>query len=585
MIPRSMGLGPALAIAAGVLAGCGSGLQTKPPAVAPTVPAAATAAPAPVPQPPAQDPVLALIAASQRHFEAGQQELSIGHLDRARAAFNDALDVLLRSPYGARSEPRLREHFDRLVDRISTYEVTALAQGDGFRERASEPASIDALLELSVQVPEAPAPSAAVSRQVASDLEATTHDVKIPLNDRVLAYVELFQGKLREWIATGLDRGSRYLPMIQNVFRAEGLPLDLAYVPLIESAFKPNAVSRAKARGVWQFMAGTALAHGLKRDWYVDERSDPEKSTRAAARYLRSLVRTFDGDWHLALASYNGGPGRVQRALKKHGKDDFWSLAAHPRALPRETREYVPMILAAIVIARNPTEYGFAALQPPAAAGHEVVRVGRPIDLRRVAEWTGSSAEAIQELNPELRRWTTPVRDPDYELRVPVGTAGTLRARLDEAAAAEMSALQWYTVRRGETLQSIARKLGVSRANLAEANYLSAKSRVSAGQKLIVPAAPTLLFAANADRPVPVAASRSVVPPDAEPAVAPVSQEGGADLVRRVYHVKRGDTLSSVARLFRTTVGAIKRWNGLRTDRLKTGARLTVFTARQQGRP
>ncbi len=308
-------------------------------------------------------------------------------------------------------------------------------------------------------MPDAPAPSAAVSRQVASDLEATVHDVEIPQNARVLAYVELFQGRLRDWIATGLERGARYLPMIQDVFRAEGLPLDLAYVPLIESAFKPNAVSRAKARGVWQFMAGTAMEHGLKRDWYVDERSDPEKSTRAAAKYLRTLVRTFDGDWHLALASYNGGPGRVQRAMRRYNRDDFWSLAAQPRALPRETREYVPMILAAIVIARNPAEYGFAALTTDPPVPHETVRVGRPVDLRRVAEWVGTSAEAIQELNPELRRWTTPVRNPDYELKVPVGTAGALRVRLEGTDAAEMTALQWYTVRRGETLASISRKM------------------------------------------------------------------------------------------------------------------------------
>ena len=577
MISRLTRFG-SMAAVAGVLAGCGSNLQTKPPTVTPAVPPPAVSLQAPSPTPVADDPVAALIAASQKHFEAGQQQLSVGHLDRARAEFNEAVEVLLRSPYGARSESRLRDHFDRLVDRISAYEVTALAQGDGFREQASVPASIDALMELSTQVPDAPAPSAAVSRLVASDLEATAHDIDIPLNARVLAYVELFQGKLRDWIATGLERGARYLPMIQEVFRAEGLPLDLAYVPLIESAFKPNAVSRAKARGVWQFMAGTALQHGLRRDWYIDERSDPVKSTQAAAKYLRSLARTFDGDWHLALASYNGGPGRVQRALKRYREEDYWSLASHPRALPRETREYVPMILAAIVIARNPAEYGFELVRE-AAPPHETVAVSRPVDLRRVAEWTGTSAEVIQELNPELRRWTTPVRDPDYELKVPVGTAGGLRARLEASDAAEMAVLKWYTVRKGESLQSIARKLGVSRTNLAEANYLSPRSRVSRGQKLVVPAAPTLLLAANADRPVPVAASRAVVPPDAEPAMAP-EQEDGSERVRMVYRVKRGDTLSSVARLFRTSVTALKRWNGLRGDRLKTGASLTVFASR-----
>ncbi|HSK08285.1 MAG TPA: transglycosylase SLT domain-containing protein [Vicinamibacterales bacterium] len=582
MISRSMRPGVVLAIALSVLAGCRSGLQSQPPAVTPPPPAAIASAATPAAPVPAEDPVLALIAVSRRHFEIGQQELSIGHLDRARTEFNQAIEVLLRSPYGARHDGRLREHFDGLVDQISAYEVTALAQGDGFRERAYEPASIDVLLELATGVPDAPAPSASVTEQVASDLESIAHDVEIPLNARVLAYVELFQGRLRDWIASGLERGAQYLPMIQNVFRAEGLPLDLAYVPLIESAFKPNAVSRAKATGVWQFMARTALAHGLKRDWYVDERSDPEKSTLAAAKYLRSLHKMFDGDWHLALASYNGGPGRVQRAMQRYKKDDFWSLAARPGALPRETREYVPMILAAIIIARNPAEYGFD-LQPVIPPAPDTVLVSRPVDLRRVAEWTGAPAAVIQELNPELRRWTTPVRGPEYELKVPSGTADLLQARLQEADTAEMAALKWYTVRKGETLASIARKLGVSRTNLAEANYLSTAARVATGQKLVIPAAPTLILAANADRPVPVTASRSVVPPDAAPATAPAAQNA-PDRIRLVYEVKQGDTLSSVARLFKTTVASLKQWNGLRSDRLRTGARLTVF-ARRQGNP
>src|SRR2546428_2623893 len=155
-----------------------------------------------------------------------------------------------------------------------------------------------------------------------------------------------------------MTRGRKSLPMIQSVFRAEGLPLDLAYVPLVESAFKPSALSRTKAKGVWQFMSGTALENGLRRDWYIDERSDPEKATIAAAKYLGTLAKLFDGDWHMALASYNGGPGRLQRALKVARVSDFWTLSAKSKLLPRETREYVPMILAAIVIARNPAQYG-----------------------------------------------------------------------------------------------------------------------------------------------------------------------------------------------------------------------------------
>jgi membrane-bound lytic murein transglycosylase D len=332
------------------------------------------------PAPPA-DPVAVLIERSQRHFNAGQRELDLGHLERAKAEFNRALEVLLESPDGARSEPRVREQFDRLVDRISACEITALAEGDGFSEKPTEPASIDELLALSTF--DKPTPTPAVAQAVQTDLQTTSHDIPIPLNQRVLSYVELFQGRLRSFIEDGLSRGSKYLPMIQNVFRAEGLPLDLAYVPLIESAFKPNALSRVKAKGVWQFMRGTALENGLRHDWYVDERSDPEKATRAAARYLKTLNRLFEGDWHLALASYNGGPGRVQRAMRRTGLEDFWLLSESSRYLPRETREYVPMILAAIVIARNPAQYGFE-IDTSTEHAYETVSLSGPAACRRV---------------------------------------------------------------------------------------------------------------------------------------------------------------------------------------------------------
>ena len=231
-----------------------------------------------------------------------------------------------------------------------------------------------------------------------------------------------------------MKRGSKYLPMIQSVFRAEGLPLDLAYVPLVESAFNPNALSKAKAKGVWQFMAGTALENGLRSDWYIDERSDPAKATVAAAKYLKTLATLFSGDWHLALASYNGGPGRVQKAIKRVGVDDFWTLADNPNVLPRETREYVPMILAAIIIARNPAQYGFE-FEPEVLPESEAITLSHPVDLRRVAEWAGTTIDQIQALNPELRRWTTPLKDAQYELKVPAGTA-----ELGDGAAAGCSA-------------------------------------------------------------------------------------------------------------------------------------------------
>lgn len=520
-------------------------------------------------QVPAPDPVQALISTSDQHFKAGQQALEQGHFDAAKQEFNIAVRVLVESPYGARTEPRIREYFDHLVDRISTYEVKALADGDGFAEKQYEPASIDDLLALSTSFAP-PAPPTALKNAVQSDLKSSTHDIAIPLNQRVLSYVDLFQGRLHEFIEEGMRRGSKYLPMIQNVFRAEGLPLDLAYVPLIESAFKPNALSHAKAKGVWQFMTGTALENGLRRNWYIDERSDPEKATVAAANYLRTLSKIFDGDWHLALASYNGGPGRVQRAVKQSHLDDFWKLSAKPKLLPRETREYVPMILAAIVIARNPAQYGFN-FEAEATPGYEKVELARPVDLRRVAEWTGSSIGDIQALNPELRRWTTPVGEP-YELKVPHGTGDVVRARLAEPAD-DLASLNFYTVKRGDTLPAIARKLHVKSTDLADANYISVKSHVSPGEKLVVPREATVLMAARTDRPAPLAESRATV--------ADAGQlEAGANSnrVKAVYEVRRGDTLASIARLFKTSVAALQTWNPTLANRqLRPGVRLTVY--------
>jgi len=556
---------------------CGSSLKSQAPVGTPSQAAgphavADSVPPAPVAQPPAEDPVLTLIATSDRHFKAGERELEQGHVEAAKQEFNRAVDVLLESPYGARTEPRIREHFDRLVDRISAYEVRALAAGDGFTEKKYEPATIDELLALSTSIGTPPA-TRELKDTVQSDLENANHDIPIPLNQRVLSYVELFQGRLHDFIEEGMRRGSKYLPMIQNVFRAEGLPLDLAYVPLVESAFKPNALSRVKAKGVWQFMTGTALENGLRRDWYIDERSDPEKATVAAAKYLRTLSRLFGGDWHLALASYNGGPGRLQRAMKTARLDDFWALSEKPKLLPRETREYVPMILAAIVIARNPSQYGFD-FEPEPPHSYDKVTLPRPVDLRRVAEWTDSPIDEIQALNPELRRWTTPVKATNYELKVPVGTAGIVEAKLAGAPAADLAALKFYTVKRGETLPLIARKLHVNKADLAEANYLSATARVAAGQKLMVPHEATVLMAARTDRPVPATEARRTVAEAGQLAQ-------GAEMSNRVkisYEVKRGDTLASIARLHKTTIASLRSWNPkLADDRLTAGEHLTLY--------
>ncbi len=571
------------------VAACGSNPkpQVAKPQPAPAVKAPERPAPRPTPPPaPPVDPVASLIQTSQKHFDAGERELKMGHLERARAEFDRAVDVLLESPYGARTDARMREHFDRLVDRINAHEIGALEQGDGFAERKPEPASIDEILKIATFA-NADA-GKATEDAVKADLAATAHDIPISQNERVLSAVELLQTRLRDFVQESLTRGARYLPMIQNVFRAEGLPLDLAYIPIIESGFKTNALSKASARGPWQFMRATASDNGLRTDWYVDERSDPEKSTIAAARYLKTLHGMF-GNWDLVLAAYNGGLGRVQRAIDRTGQNDFWRLSESSRYLPRETRDYVPLILAAIIVAKNPAQYGFELL-PQNPFEYDKVTVTRAIDLRRVAEWTDSSIDEIQALNPELRRMTTPLRDPSYEIRVPAGTAEKFKTELASASPAELAALKWYTVKRGESLATIARRNRVKQADLAAANGLSTKARVRAGQALVIPGAPATLLATRTARTAPpvVATAEPASQPASGPADTPAPAAARAtapDAVPAtskpiVYRVKRGDTLFSIAQLFDTTVAKIKSWNRLRGNTIAVGKRLRIHASR-----
>lgn len=539
---------------AGSLVGCSANARpVVQPAAPPSLPVT------PLGNPPGRavsvepDPIVALVAAAEREFALGEAELKAGHLVAARRQFDRAVDLLLHAPGGARSEPRLKIEFDRLVDRISALDVLALREGDGFTETRSEPAVIDALL--GAVMFEHPKPTTLTEETVAADLARTQHDLPIAMNTKVLSYIELFQGRLRAFMDDGLQRGAQYLPMILDVFRSEGLPLDLAFVPLVESAFKPNALSRVSARGIWQFMLPTAREHGLEQTWFVDERSDPEKATRAAATYLKTLHGMFDGDWNLALASYNAGPGRISRAVQRAKSSDYWKITSTSRYLPRETREYVPMILAAIIIAKNPAQYGFEiGLVGPRAS--EVVTIPDALDLRIIGEWAGVSVDDIRALNPELRRATTP--SGKHELRLPAGTAAAVQAQLETVDRSLFRKFSFHTVARGETLTSIARKNKITLVSLRGANDLRSNARARVGQQLMIPKP-----SAAALPPRPVAGA----------ALASSNSEGKGPLT---YRVRPGDTLSSIARQFDTTVDTLKRLNELRTDRIVAGYRLTV---------
>ena len=500
------------------------------------------------------DAIGRLIAQAEREFALAQSELKLGHQASAREHFDAAVDLLLTAPGGARSDPRLQAEFDLLLDRINAIDTLELRAGDGYSETRSEPAAIDDLLNVAMfERPERPA--ATTADLVSQDRAVTAHDLPIKVNDKVLSYIELFQGNLRSFMEDGLERGSKYLPMILKVFQEENVPLDLAYVPLVESAFKPTALSRASAKGLWQFELGTARDTGLSQNWFVDERSDPEKATRAAAQYFKTLRDLFDGDWSLALASYNAGMGRVQRAMQKSRLTDYWDLTASSKYLPRETREYVPMIFAAMIIGRNPGQYGFD-VGPVEPLAYEKVVVPDALSLSVVAEWLDIAVERIQGLNPELRRGMTP--RGEHELKVPVGTASALQTKLASASPSAFATanFHWYTVKRGESLAAIARKYKTTAAKLAAANDLRPTTRVKGGTTLIVPIVPA---SALASRP-------------SNTRTATTASSAG----RSTYKVRPGDTLSGIARQFDLSVTDLKRLNQLSSSTINVGDTLTL---------
>jgi membrane-bound lytic murein transglycosylase D len=526
--------------------------------------AACAHAPAEPPKVPAvtqskvEDPTPGIIAAAEAHLAAGRTEAKDGHLNKARQEFDAAVDAYLSAPGGAFANPKLADAYRRTVDEVHARELEALSAGDGFSERMPEPASIDEVAEL--PVPDTPVSEE--SRKTAEQaVEAEANDFPVELNNAVLSCVELYQGKLRDWFTAALSRGGRYLPQIRQIFASEGVPQDLAYVALVESAFHTGALSRAKAKGVWQFVADTGRRYGLQQDWWVDERSDPEKATRAAAKYLKALHELF-GDWNLALAGYNAGELVVQRGLSRYGNLNFWELC-RTRTFRQETRNYVPLIHAAIVVAKAPEKYGFAITPEPAMA-YETVPVAGAVDLRTISECAQTTIGVVQELNPSLRRLTTPANGT-FDLRVPPGAGLTVIDCLKAIPVEKRARFRTHVVARGQTLSTIAARYGVPTKAIAAANGIPLGRPLSVGAELIIPIS-----------------AQSAVPAAPRPAVqATASAPESAKANRISYVIKPGDTLGTIASQYGTTVENLEAWNGLRTTRIAAGEVLTIFTSRK----
>ncbi len=340
----------------------------------------------------------------------------------------------------------------------------------GYKEaRAENPFSISAYLSDSI---------------FNSELVASSEDMPQYVLDRTALYVKSFTTSGRELFQQWLNESIPYMPLIKKILREEGLPEDLAFLPLIESGFNVNARSRAKATGMWQFMASTGAHYGLEVNGWIDERRDPVKSTRAAARHLKDLYETF-GSWPLALASYNAGSGKIKRVLNNNGSSTFWEIG-QSRALAAETRNYIPKFMAAMIIARNPETFGFTFMEVPTFQ-YDLLEVPAGMDVRTISERSGISLELIRSINPELKNNIIPLSEPSYILRLPKGIGTIFLANYEHLLPDKRVVFKEYKVKKGDSLYKIAKKYNTTVTSIRKTNKLNKKNRIVYGKTLLVP--------------------------------------------------------------------------------------------------
>lgn len=392
---------------------------------------------------------------------------------------------------------------------------------------------------------------AQIEENIDGYLDAKPYQIPMVLNDSVENHLEYFKTKGRDVFQKWLERSARYIPAMQEIFREKNLPEDLVYVAMIESGFNPYAVSWARAVGPWQFMPHTGKLYGLRIDWWVDERKDPIKSTYAAAEHLKDLHNLF-GSWPLALASYNAGAGKVQRAVLRTRSEDFWDLKAS-RYIRRETKNYIPKFMAATIIAKNPESYGFTT-PPVAPFSYDEVVITESTDLRLIARCAGSSYGAIKELNPELKRWVTPPDDNRYILRIPKGSREQFQTSYAIVPADQKIRWERRLVAKGETIEGIAREYNTSADAIRDVNGIK-RGRIVPGKHLLIPM----------DMNTKQADLASLAP----------EQLGKKQQI--LYRVRRGDNLSRIAQKHNVTVADIREWNsGLRSIRAGQKIKLVV---------
>ncbi len=509
-----------------------------------TTPALQTPAIPPAPQVSVQEQYAAqqhalkiqdLVNRAHASYLSGVNNYNNNKLDAARTDFDAAVDLMLSSGMDVKNDPQLSDEFERLLTAINSLEIVALKQGNGFSPKEEETPLDVASTDVTF------APDPALVGKIAAELKTTQSDLPLAVNDYVAGFIRYYSNSPagHAHLVRSLERAGKYHAMISRVLAQYNVPQDLIYLAVAESGFQPQVLNRGSgAGGMWQFMP-FAGAYGLARNGYFDERFDPEKSTIAMAKYMKSLYNQF-GDWYLAMAAYNWGPGYVQRAVQRTGYADFWELY-RLGAIPAETRNYVPGVLAAAIMTKNPQQYGLSSVVPEAPVLSDTVTTDYALDLRLAADLTGATVAEIVALNPALLRLSTP-RDISYDLHLPPGTKDAFLTRIKDIPEEDRAIWRFHVVKAGETLEAIASSFHVSSSTLATYNEVTPTQPVEAGDELVIP----------------ISSGASSMPG------------------QQKYTVHRGDSLVTVADRFGVTVEQLRDWNSGIGGHLTSGRSIYV---------
>ncbi len=418
-----------------------------------------------------------LMEKAQQHFQQGKKYYQVKDVEQARNEFNQAVDLMLEASDNLPDRQLYESKLEEMVEAIHGYDLAGLGVAASLDEPQYEKAPLEDILPMTFPV------DPKLKVRVREQVQATVSQLPLSVNDAVLGYIHYFSGRGRNTIIAGLRRAGRYRPLVQRILDEEGVPPELIHLAQAESGFLPRALSRKAAAGMWQFMRWRGHEYGLNQTRYSDDRLDPEKATRAAARHLRDLYQKF-GDWYLAIAAYDCGPGVIDRAVERSGYADFFELR-NRRLLPLETTNYVPIILAMTIMTKNAAEYGLDGIVPDTPLEYDSLEISSPTHLALISDMTNTPVAELQSLNPALLRGLAPA---GYSLHVPKGSGSYLMAALQMVPAERRTSWRMHTVENGETLATIGKRYRTAPATIAAVNKIQSVTP-SVGDRLMIPAA------------------------------------------------------------------------------------------------